>query len=640
MDQPLRCYFVHLFIWIMTAVSGTILPNLKPKVLEEANSGCEDIPHPLTRSQVLLDTISPCLAETFIPAHSLNPPERSYPHALSRSRLPDPAGPSSSPSPHPISTTHVFQEIPASSQAPAAKRKCQQISMNSSPSSSSTTSTSSDNSIRKRPKQEQFDPFELVNGKRAGYSNLNHLDAGQLATTQRGPKRGSYVLKLNRPKQPNSLYFTPGLIYLSFIKKAYDRFEAKLASLTLDVTQLRNKLQHPLEMINMHWSFDRPDKVVRVKHSSTEAVQSFTNWKTLYRVLIGWIYERHEKLMNNSNLPTYVQRFQHEKLISWLDQQIFSPPTGLPIMGRIDVPNELSWRNHRFPLIQLQLIKYFAHDVDMNLLAPTTALSVIAAFQTQYDSDYVASRYFLEASTRISTSPEFQMLRSFLINSLGPEQRQTLAQHGSFGTKDPIFQSTFKRFNDNLAATSLRKLEVKSFHPKLPIAMYFVDKKSDRLPFRVLSREDRSAIKNRVFNSMFKRLAKAMKIFHLEILSRLDIKTPETILTRTEEMLQWLLKSIIEPTDSLCVIGHARINGDFAPWEDITNGALSLYGQAQLELIDYFSTRFSNPILESSAVFILSLWYKYYHPKEFNFLAALSHEHHSSLATQEANQNV
>jgi hypothetical protein len=202
-----------------------------------------------------------------------------------------------------------------------------------------------------------------------------------------GPKRGSRVLKLNRLKQPNGLYFTP-LIYLSFIKKACERFNANLASLTLDVTQLRNKLKHPLEMIDMHWSFDRPDKVVRVKHSSKKAVQSFTNWKTLYRVLIGWIYERHEKLMNNSNLPTYVQRFQHDKLISWLDQQIFSPPTGLPIMGKIDVPDDLSWKNHRFPLTQLQLIKYFAHDVDMNILAPTTALSVIAAFQTQYDSKF------------------------------------------------------------------------------------------------------------------------------------------------------------------------------------------------------------------------------------------------------------
>ncbi|KAI9617204.1 hypothetical protein H4Q26_013069 [Puccinia striiformis f. sp. tritici PST-130] len=65
-------------------------------------------------------------------------------------------------------------------------------------------------------------------------------------------------------------------------------------------------------------------KVIRVIRQLTGKTQRFVSFTALYKALIGWIYERHEEILNRHDLPAYVHRMQQAKLISWLDHKSLS----------------------------------------------------------------------------------------------------------------------------------------------------------------------------------------------------------------------------------------------------------------------------------------------------------------------------
>ncbi|POW07749.1 hypothetical protein PSHT_09811 [Puccinia striiformis] len=538
-----------IFIWISTAVSGTLLPGLN------SNIWAEDSPIGIKWPAALdlLRTPSPNPFASLIPTDLPRSSQSSHSQLLHLLGA-GPVGTSSPPLP-----TVLTQ----------GKRKPEHVQMPVTHSDAipSPTPTTIMEILRPWKKDGVVSPETVVPIDLEGVEFIpgasKELDqqARKKRPYNRPTKRGPYKLKLTKPNQPSPLYFTSrGLIHVSFIKEAFDRF----------------KSLHPDGMlVTVHESLSRPDTV-----------------------LIGWIYEKHEELINFHNLPTFVHRLLQDKLINWLDELIFGSPTLTPMMGKTDRPHSFSWKDHQFTFLQAELIDYFAQEVDNNLLVPTTALRVIQEFRAQHQLDYLISEYPLESSQRISSSPEFQMIRNFITDFLG-EQKMLLSLHLVGGRRDSIFQSIFKRFENHFPEIALENFQLKSLHPKLPMAMYFVNKNFNVQPIRVLYKHDRSLVKN---YDLLENLISEEKIY-----SNGYSRVP------SNQHLKVIVYS-----------GLTRINGKLAPWEDIHNGALSLFGQVQLELIEYFSQISPSPDIESSSIFILLLWYKEFHSLEFEHLLKTS----------------
>ncbi|POW09012.1 hypothetical protein PSTT_07117 [Puccinia striiformis] len=629
-----------IFIWISTAVSGTLLPGLN------SNIWAEDSPIGIKWPTALdlLRTPSPNPFARLIPTDLPRSSQSSHSQLLHLLGA-GPVGTSSPPLPTVLTqvSEYVQPDHLASELTTRGKRKPEHVQMpvthsDSIPSPTPTTDNGdpSPPAPKRRKKDGVVSPETVVPIDLEGVEFIpgasKELDqqARKKRPYNRPTKRGPYKLKLTKPNQPSPLYFTSrGLIHVSFIKEAFDRFKLRFDKCGYDVTHLRLRSLHPDGMlVTVHESLSRPDTVIRVlraiRGSGAKSVaQTDLNFKSLYKVLIGWIYEKHEELINFHNLPTFVHRLLQDKLINWLDELIFGSPTLTPMMGKTDRPHFFSWKDHQFTFLQAELIDYFAQEVDNNLLVPTTALRVIQEFRAQHQLDYLISEYPLESSQRISSSPEFQMIRNFITDFLG-EQKMLLSLHLVGGRRDSIFQSIFKRFENHFPEIALENFQLKSLHPKLPMAMYFVNKNFNVQPIRVLYKHDRSLVKNYDLLVSFTKLVKTINFFHIKILNFLKIETGESYFRR-EDLLEWVLQSTIKSTSQgHCVLGLTRINGKLAPWEDIHNGALSLFGQVQLELIEYFSQISPSPDIESSSIFILLLWYKEFHSLEFEHLLKTS----------------
>jgi hypothetical protein len=231
------------------------------------------------------------------------------------------------------------------------------------------------------------------------------LTAAELPGIKPSLECQEYGAKSNKHNHLSSLHFSPkGLIYLAFLKHAYERFKVKLASSEHSVTNLRIKCRPPGVLLTVYQSPKELDqkKVVRVMRSLTGKNQSIPRWISLYKSLIGWMYEHHEEILQRSSLPTYVYRLQQEKLVSWLEEQIFEPSASLPIMGRIDIPGDFRWEDHTLGPIQSELIKYFTQESDNNLLAHPTSLSLVEKFHTQHQGESHFAIVQLYRSVRLS----------------------------------------------------------------------------------------------------------------------------------------------------------------------------------------------------------------------------------------------
>ncbi|KAI7937014.1 hypothetical protein MJO28_015913 [Puccinia striiformis f. sp. tritici] len=451
----------------------------------------------------------------------------------------------------------------------------------------------------------------------------------RLVRTRKPPSQvPKYKVTLNKLNHPSRLYFSSrGLIHLYFLKQAYERFKVKLGEAEYTVVKLPHQSRPPEGLVAMYQSDAplRPQKVARVIRSLTDQEQSILQWLSLYKVLIGWVYERHEETLNSHNLPAYLYRHQQEKLTSWLEDQIFAPRTGgPPIMGRYKTfgRGQFRWEDHKLSPPQIELSKYFAQEADNNLLAPSISSYLVKEFEAEHQIDYMASNYPSEVVIqRMSASPEFQTILSFVTASLEHRSCPLIDLIGT-GGRSQILMSTFKIFDDRFEETSLHYYQLKSLHPKLPVGMFFINTPlvSNIQLFRVLYREDRSLVQNVQLLSMFKKLCKAMNFFHIKFLALFDV-APSEFEKRTQDLFTWLIRIIFESTEhSLCVFGQAKINRDLAPWEDIDGRALNVYGDAQLELIEYFSEKIPNPNLPNTAMALLLLWLRDHHSYVFERL--------------------
>ncbi|KAA1113655.1 hypothetical protein PGTUg99_015903 [Puccinia graminis f. sp. tritici] len=121
---------------------------------------------------------------------------------------------------------------------------------------------------------------------------------------------------------------------------------------------------------------------------SVDCTQRAAVLVAFYTYLCESIHTLHEERLRNSNLPTYKYREQQQKLFNWLDNLIFTPPGGMPLMGTRNLVYPEWRKNDELEDSQLQLLKFLTQHKDTNQLGPSTVSKLLDFFISQQKSGF------------------------------------------------------------------------------------------------------------------------------------------------------------------------------------------------------------------------------------------------------------
>ncbi|KAH9441101.1 hypothetical protein Pst134EB_029750 [Puccinia striiformis f. sp. tritici] len=433
---------------------------------------------------------------------------------------------------------------------------------------------------------------------------------------------------------PGNRYFgVDGRIHLLLLKNCYDRFRKKhqLHKYGVHQNAMNDRFLHPsLPTAMVPRSKKTSGKILRVMRGSSDLTQSNKCWLMLYKSLIGAVYELHQDLMNRLNVSTFVHKRQQDRLFDWLEDQIFSPTQGPPLMGIIDKPTVFWWQDNPFGRVQSELITYLAQEENQNERLYHTCRMLVETFYTQNEVDYPASIHpNYESFKEISASEDFKLNMAFLLNSIPvrklaeldlPTEKRGIFNHHPFSWSTWSFAESFHP-NDFKAWGG-----AKTLHPRLALAMSFV-KGTNLAVLQVMrSKEIPTLVAMQDFYELLVKLIRQMDHFNLLVLKNLKIVQSQVDLERGK-MLRWMIKSISKPRDSLPLIGIMKINSRIAPWEEDRESASNSYGKTQIKLIHYFSGDDARLDLENLAAFLVTTYYKEARRDFFKSWTEISEKH-------------
>ncbi|KAI7960866.1 hypothetical protein MJO28_001355 [Puccinia striiformis f. sp. tritici] len=451
----------------------------------------------------------------------------------------------------------------------------------------------------------------------------------------------SYRKSLN---SPSTIYcsHTNGHIHLLFHKEQCASFDQRIRAKQLKVNRSPMMERHatlPIGLIPVTGTVLRRGRISRIlcvasPDGGPQLTQGHRVLLIHYKYLIAWIYPIHEALMNKSNLPTFVQKFQHQKLVDWIDELILMPDLENPVLIGIVTPalSLPSWKNHQFDETRSKLIHYFAQAEHYNHLVPEMAAYMVDTYQAAHKSEYLASTYpRIDDSTEIYTSTDFDKIMVSLFKMLDQETSYTIEKYFYPGTRRPgwladplnfgdeyIYLTAFnKQFEHDCDKRHVGKLgQQHTIHPKLPIAMYFLHDQEGEGLVRILD-EDKYLVTLLVICRLHVKLIKSIHYFHTKIIEHLKTGKKEPA-HNEDDLLNWLSSVIIKPKPgNFPLIGPMKINGKLAPWEDVTNKAFNSLKPIHLQLIKFFSEGDTRDNLEETSAFVVTTWYQEFHPIDF-----------------------
>ncbi|WAQ92309.1 hypothetical protein PtA15_16A215 [Puccinia triticina] len=266
-------------------------------------------------------------------------------------------------------------------------------------------------SSRKKPRLGDFSyeiPITPPSTETGQSASLQH--PGTRPTTQ----NGKFDDILNTPRRPSELYISSrnGALQTIFLHDSLDTF-TKRSEQSVKPTQIRDLIYgHGTLPIGMHVSNGGSSMQLRFQDPATKQLLTLdNNW--LYTVLIAWLYDLHQRILDRAKLPAYAYRLQHGKLIDWLNNQIFTPPTGRPIIAMYKSSSPFDWNSHQFSPIQSQLISYFGQPFSANANLSNIATSLLREFLDKCEDEYLASSYDPETSIREPENPVTNLYHQF-----------------------------------------------------------------------------------------------------------------------------------------------------------------------------------------------------------------------------------
>ncbi|KAI7944231.1 hypothetical protein MJO28_011759 [Puccinia striiformis f. sp. tritici] len=481
-----------------------------------------------------------------------------------------------------------------------------------------------------------------VSGRRPKNSQSDGINITSARKKTQKRKTISYPLPVEYDRNPLPTQH----IYSLLLKKSFDKFRNKVESNAFgaprqavkhrfsDLPYAMTKRSKPLSGVVM-----RPLR--RHSHNSLQTPAAMTMF---YRYLLESIYKLHQDQLNDLDVPLWIHRVQHQKLVDWLDVQFFTPADSLPLMGfreivevkrRSDeIGHAAHWRpDDKFGTIQLKLLDLFSQDRSFNHLGPVIIPELLDAFKTQHEAPRRASE--------VPMSLDFQQKNKFLLDLAKKSEDfgQLLTKQRKHVNSDPVLSPSCVYFTSKCDKTPLSN-DYLEFHPRLPLAIYFPDHTlgSDQKPLygilRVIKQQgDKTMIPSYRLDPKFKRLIAAVDCLHLEVLELSEMDEAERD-KRRESISRWLARNVVDEYSVLPIIGKIALNDGLAPWEDPSYaGAGELYTPIQSRLIKHLSGMEEFANLQETSAFILNTWYQDHHSTWFDSLAGIK-----SIKTDQANQ--
>ncbi|KAH9447757.1 hypothetical protein Pst134EB_021759 [Puccinia striiformis f. sp. tritici] len=464
----------------------------------------------------------------------------------------------------------------------------------------------------------------------------------------------SDLIQKHQSSETHHTYFTKqGSMFTPSLKKSKQIFQFKLdAAGDLHKTRRLYKKLHPgLPLVRIR--FGREFEVLRVLRVGTDKVQLDRVIGLHYKNLIAFMHKLHEDALELLKIPSTKQAQHQQEMLDWLCKECFDPAPSdpakspsLPITGPIRPPF-IEWKGDcsdgSVGRTQQLLINYFSQPGDDFGLLPTTAFKLLEEFQKQHRTDghgVIESRLsesppitsqVEEGPIQVGSMPRVYHTSVRLLMKLVADTEIYSNPRGVFVIRnDPnpeLIPSLLTIFGDQCDRTKPQQLLVKSYHRLFAIATYtseHLQSGKPRQTIRVVRQNDLFPLNFVELMPRLTRLMTALDIFHTRILDHLkdlkiEVVNPQI---RRKELLEWLIQSILKPTNSLPIHGPFPTQVEHLPWDKLSKKASrKLFGQVQQELIDYFS-RNDRRIrsLKKKVAFLTASWYQHIYPLEFEAL--------------------
>ncbi|KAA1069514.1 hypothetical protein PGT21_026865 [Puccinia graminis f. sp. tritici] len=356
-------------------------------------------------------------------------------------------------------------------------------------------------------------------------------------------------------------------------------------------------------------------KLAKVLHHDSASTQRSPRLFKLYNILIASLYHHHEDYLMKLKTPILNHRKQQEKLLEWLEIEIFTPGTGHPVLGVAPRPS-LSWNSNDPQLIygeiQLELLKYFSEKRTDPIDSTSLLLEKYLAEHTrEYLALYQSSSATLEYPTQLSKNKSFRKILAYISNvakdvilndSLGDGNEKTGIRNNPL--LSPYLEQFEEAFHESETET---KQNVRSYYPGVPICICFEKNQPDIKPLRMVNVGKGSLLDIRIAGPRFRRLVVSLDRLHIGYLKMLKVEG--RTLPRRGSLIQFLYDSIIEPKDSLPLVGSLEVRDGLAPWFSESYQGSKSFGELQLKIIKYFSEDLTDENMVDIPVFILAAWY-------------------------------
>ncbi|EFP79036.2 uncharacterized protein PGTG_04992 [Puccinia graminis f. sp. tritici CRL 75-36-700-3] len=275
---------------------------------------------------------------------------------------------------------------------------------------------------------------------------------------------------------------------------------------------------------------------------------------------------------------TKKRKKQQEKLLEWLEIEIFTPGTGHPVLGVAPRPS-LSWNSNDPQLIygeiQLELLKYFSEKRTDPIDSTSLLLEKYLAEHTrEYLALYQSSSATLEYPTQLSKNKSFRKILAYISNVAKDVILNDIPGDGNEKTgirNNPLLSPYLEQFEEAFHESETEtKQNVRSYYPGVPICICFEKNQPDIKPLRMVNVGKGSLLDIRIAGPRFRRLVVSLDRLHIRYLKMLKVEG--RTLPRRGSLIQFLYDSIIEPKDSLPLVGSLEVRDGLAPWfKDLTD---------------------------------------------------------------------
>ncbi|KAI9606589.1 hypothetical protein H4Q26_006125 [Puccinia striiformis f. sp. tritici PST-130] len=346
-------------------------------------------------------------------------------------------------------------------------------------------------------------------------------------------------------------YSTRNRITIALVKECYSRFEERIGSDVYHSTTFPDLVIHQnsrFAMVNGHHG-----KVFRVIYKYGDVVQPIPVLKVHHKKLITYTYELHQSVLSRLNLSPPIQRLQHFNLeySEWKH-----------------IPDE------KVGETQLKLIEYFCErftERGQHELTSNTAKFLVETWQDQHEDQYLASsarpstdiqKDFLKSAQTAQFQKAVSALASLITDNSEIEEVISIPLRPT-NPSDKLINTYCSLFGQTWSKASLNTNAVRSVHPRIKVAAYFIEKSPVLAHLRIINSQH-VLLATELNIAMFRSFLKVTSYLHVK-LNKLSKNLDQTMQIRLENIYKWILDSILEPKNSLPIIGPVPAKGTIAP---------------------------------------------------------------------------